>query len=81
VDAAIADGDEEWTQSMYRTLIGHNQGRPIEAVWTAADDAQEGGVASLGNATQRIAITSRSDRAALYGSALIAACAVGTPGR
>ena len=27
VDAAIGDVDQEWTQFMFRTLVGHYQGR------------------------------------------------------
>ena len=47
VDAAIADVDKEWTQFMFRTLVGHYQGRPADVEWTPADDAEEGGVVRL----------------------------------
>jgi hypothetical protein len=47
VDAAIADVDEEWTQFMFRTLVGHYQGGPADVEWTPADDAEEDGVVRL----------------------------------
>jgi hypothetical protein len=47
VDAAIGDVDQEWTQFMFRTLIGHYQGDPADVEWTPADDAEQGGVVRL----------------------------------
>ena len=47
VDAAIGDVDQEWTQFMFRTLVGHYQGGAADVEWTAADDAEEDGVVLL----------------------------------
>ncbi len=47
VDAAIGDVDQEWTQFMFRTLVGHYQGRAADVEWTAADDAEQEGVVLL----------------------------------
>jgi hypothetical protein len=47
VDAAIGDVDQEWTQFMFRTLVGHYQGRAADVEWTAADDAEQDGVVLL----------------------------------
>lgn len=47
VDAAIGDVDQEWTQFMFRTLVGHYQGRAADVEWTPADDAEEEGVVLL----------------------------------
>ena len=44
VDAAISDVDREWTQFMFRTLVGHYQSDPVDVEWTLADDAEEEGV-------------------------------------
>ena len=47
VDAAIGDVDQEWTEFMFRTLVGHYQGSAADVEWTAADDAEEEGVVLL----------------------------------
>ncbi len=47
VDAAIGDVDQEWTQFMFRTLVGHYQGTVADVEWTAADDAEQEGVVRL----------------------------------
>jgi len=47
VDAAIGDVDQEWTQFMFRTLVGHYQGRAADVEWSAADDAEQEGVVLL----------------------------------
>jgi hypothetical protein len=44
VDAAIGDVDQEWTQFMFRTLVGHYQGHASDTEWTPADDAEQDGV-------------------------------------
>ena len=44
VDAAIGDVDQEWTQFMFRTLVGHYQGHASDVEWTPADDAEQAGV-------------------------------------
>ena len=40
VDAAISDVDHEWTEFMFRTLVGHYQGAAADVEWTVADDAE-----------------------------------------
>ena len=47
VDAAIGDVDQEWTEFMFRTLVGHYRGSAAEVEWTPADDAEEAGVVLL----------------------------------
>jgi hypothetical protein len=47
VDAAIGDVDQEWTQFMFRTLVGHYQGHAADVEWTAADDAEKDGTVLL----------------------------------
>jgi hypothetical protein len=63
-DAAIGTVDKEWTQSVFRTLVGHRQDGPADVEWTPADDAEEEGVVRLeelpGDRT-RISVTVESD--------------------
>jgi hypothetical protein len=47
VDADIKDVDKEWTQFMFRTLVGHYRGKPADVEWTPADDAEDEGVVRL----------------------------------
>ena len=47
VDAAIGDVDQEWTQFMFRTLVGHYQGAAADVEWTPADDAEQEGMVRL----------------------------------
>ena len=47
VDAAIGDADREWTQFMFRSLVGHYEGAPEDVEWTPADDAEEDGLVRL----------------------------------
>jgi hypothetical protein len=47
VDAAIGDVDREWTEFMFRTLVGHYRGAASDVEWTAADDAEQEGVVLL----------------------------------
>jgi hypothetical protein len=47
VDAAIGDVDREWTQFMFRTLVGHYQGHASDVEWTPADDAEKDGTVLL----------------------------------
>jgi len=60
VDAAIGDVDQEWTQFMFRTLVGHYQGAAADVEWTAADDAEQEGVVrleGLPNDRTRVSVT------------------------
>ena len=47
VDAAIGDADMEWTQFMFRSLIGHYESAPEDVEWTPADDAERDGTVRL----------------------------------
>jgi uncharacterized membrane protein len=47
VDAAIGDVDQEWTEFMFRTLVGHYQGTAADVEWSPADDAEQEGVVRL----------------------------------
>ena len=47
VDAAIGDADREWTQFMFRSLVGHYEGAPEDVEWSPADDAEEDGLVRL----------------------------------
>ncbi len=64
VDAAIGDVDQEWTQFMFRTLVGHYQGAPTDVEWTAADDAEQEGVVrfeALPDDRTRVSVTVEFD--------------------
>ncbi len=47
VDVPIAKVDKEWTQFMFRTLIGHYQASAADVEWSPADDAKQAGVVTL----------------------------------
>ncbi len=47
VDAAIGNVDQEWTEFMFRTLVGHYRTAAAEIEWTPADDAEESGIVRL----------------------------------
>ena len=44
VRVPMAKVDQEWTQFMFRTLIGHYQTSAADVEWTPADDAEQAGV-------------------------------------
>ena len=48
VDAAVGDVDKEWTQFVFRTLVGHEAGVPeTDLEWTPADVAERDGTVRL----------------------------------
>ncbi len=47
VDAQIGDVDQEWTEFMFRTLVGHYRTAAGDTEWTPADDAESEGVVRL----------------------------------
>ena len=61
VDAAVGDIDREWTQFMFRTLVGHDGGVPeADLGWTPADDAERDGTVrleALGGDRTRVSVT------------------------
>jgi hypothetical protein len=64
VDAAIGDVDKEWTEFMFRTLVGHYQGGLADVEWTPADDAEKDGVVALeelAGGRTRVSVTVKFD--------------------
>ena len=48
VDAAVGDVDKEWTQFVFRTLVGHVAGVPeTDLEWTPADGDERDGTVRL----------------------------------
>ena len=47
IDAPIRSVDKEWTQFMFRTLVGHYDGSAADVEWTPADDAERDGAVML----------------------------------
>ncbi len=47
VDAAITDVDREWTQFVFRLLVGHYRTALPELEYQPANDAEEAGVVNL----------------------------------
>ena len=64
VGAAIGAVDKEWTEFMFRTLVGHYQGGLADVEWTPADDAEKEGVVALeelGDGRTRVSVTVEFD--------------------
>jgi len=60
VDAAAGDVDREWTQFLFRTLVGHEGAPEADLEWTPADDAERTGVVrleALGGERTRVSVT------------------------
>jgi hypothetical protein len=61
VEASIGETDREWTQFMFRTLVGHEEGVPeTDLEWTPADDAEKDGTVrfeALGDDRTRVSVT------------------------
>jgi hypothetical protein len=48
VGAAVGDVDKDWTQFMFRKLVGHDEGvSEADLEWTPADDAERDGTVRL----------------------------------
>ena len=47
VDAEITEADREWTEFMFRSLVGHYQTSTADIEWSLADDVEKGGLVTL----------------------------------
>ena len=47
VDAEITDADREWTEFMFRSLVGHYRTSTAGVEWSLAEDVAEGGLVTL----------------------------------
>ena len=47
VDAEITETDREWTEFMFRSLVGHYQTATADVEWSLADDVEKGGLVTL----------------------------------
>ncbi len=47
VDAEITEADREWTEFMFRSLVGHYQTSLADVEWSLADDVEKTGMVTL----------------------------------
>jgi uncharacterized membrane protein len=47
VDAEISEADREWTEFMFRSLVGHYKTSTEDIEWSLADDVEKGGLVTL----------------------------------
>jgi uncharacterized membrane protein len=47
VDAEITAADNEWTEFMFRNLVGHYAARTEDIDWSLADDVEKGGLVTM----------------------------------
>jgi hypothetical protein len=47
VDAEIDAADHEWTEFMFRSLVGHYATSTQDVEWSLADDIEKGGLVTL----------------------------------
>ena len=47
VDAEISAADHEWTEFMFRSLIGHYKTSIEDVEWSLADDVEKSGLVTL----------------------------------
>ena len=47
VDAEITETDREWTEFMFRSLVGHYKTALEDVEWSLADDIEKGGLVTL----------------------------------
>jgi len=47
VDAQIDEADREWTEFMFRSLVGHYKTALEDVEWSLADDIEKGGLVTL----------------------------------
>jgi len=47
VDAQIDEADREWTEFMFRSLVGHYKTAIADVEWSLADDIETGGLVTL----------------------------------
>ena len=47
VDTQINEADREWTEFMFRSLVGHYKTSLEDVEWSLADDVEKGGLVTL----------------------------------
>ena len=47
VDAEITEADREWTEFMFRSLVGHYQTSTADIEWSLAEDVERSGLVTL----------------------------------
>ena len=47
VDAEISEADREWTEFMFRSLVGHYKTATADIEWSLADDVEKSGLVTL----------------------------------
>jgi uncharacterized membrane protein len=47
VDAEITETDREWTEFMFRSLVGHYQTSTADIEWSLAEDVEKSGLVTL----------------------------------
>jgi hypothetical protein len=60
VDAEINEADREWTEFMFRSLVGHYRTSTEDVEWSLADDVEKGGLvtfADLGAGRTRVTVS------------------------
>jgi hypothetical protein len=47
VDAEITDADKEWTEFMFRSLVGHYRTKAEDVEWSLAEDVAQDGLVTM----------------------------------
>ena len=47
VDAEITEADREWTEFMFRSLVGHYKTSTADVKWSLAEDVEKSGLVTL----------------------------------
>ena len=47
VDAEITDADREWTEFMFRSLVGHYRTTAEDVEWSLAEDVEQSGLVTM----------------------------------
>jgi len=60
VDAEITEADREWTEFMFRSLVGHYKAATVDVEWSLAEDVEKSGLvtlADLGRGRTRVTVS------------------------
>jgi hypothetical protein len=60
VDAEISEADREWTEFMFRSLVGHYRTSTADVEWSLAEDVERSGLVTLtdlGEGRTRLTVT------------------------
>ena len=60
VDAEISEADREWTEFMFRSLVGHYKTANADVEWSLAEDVEKSGLvtlADLGGGRTRVTVS------------------------